>query len=400
MVLWLNASSVVQVGLDCADIAHELGLELKNRAVYPWQRLLEIQRHLATTTSHAWLVILDNLFDVGKDQSFHRFCESPVNDRASILLTTIELDIAQVFVGCRGLHIAVPSLDACYAANILSYGQPEPSLGVYDQLANMLEYKPRALVIASRFMMNTGMTAQTYDAHVACLTDDQYWRSDALAVQASKRAFGMDTGSHSSATPRCVAGLAAVLRSCIDPAWHLVFERLVTEDPVADEMLSAVSVMRGSTMPELLFMSNATTRAAAKTLVSLSVLHAHTDPSVGTAYLMSKLAMIARRVWLLKQNKLASAYATALQIVALQYPDRDFDQHRLAVVQMEPSAQGLLQSTAGSWLPDSVNSAWHRVILLDKRSKYLIATGDLAEAHAVGLGATAEMEAIRQVLRS
>ncbi|KAK5125216.1 hypothetical protein LTR85_000892 [Meristemomyces frigidus] len=303
--------------------------------IQPWQRLLGIVQRLAQLFSRGWLLVIDNVCNTGDEDSLDKFWDALPHDGGSVMITTTRLDVAKTFINHFGACIRVPPLDACYSADVLALGAAQPSAGVYDQLANMLEYVPGALGNASKFLSGSGMSAYAYDTRVAYLFDARSWGEDGLAAHASRLAFGLSKHSPGAVAHKEVAETAAVLRSCVEPSLYLLFERLEVQHPPADDLLSALSVLGRATIPCFLLVDPAR-RAATEILVNHSMLLVSSVAGVDTAYEMSKLLMMARRAWLVKRKSLTRSYAAVRELVALHDPPGDLAQIERAFDQMEP----------------------------------------------------------------
>lgn len=298
----------------------DLGMVPTQREVKPGERLLVLVRSFAQVPLVNWILVVDNLSNVGigSREALERARDAAL-EGGRIIITTRRLDVARKFVGHTGLCIPVTPLDASSAASILACAPSPLRLGIYDYLAGTLGYAPRTLVSASKFLLRSGMDPHAYNADMAYLVDEKSWREDGLAVQASTIAFGLPS---SWVTGHCHATvLAAVLRSCIDPNMFFVFDQLGSQHPVADELLSTLSMLGKTTLAAPAMSSALSGQAATRLLVDNSILRFSPTAVLGASYEMSDMLMVARRAWLVRRKRLVSACAAALQLVRFHYPD-------------------------------------------------------------------------------
>ena len=395
-IFWVSAETDHQLQEDCKAITDLMGLKPPNPGIKPWNWLCKILRRIPNTLSGSWVMVLDGVIPTAETFGIHKFCETLEGKHGYVLMTTRHLDVAERFIGETGLQVDVGALDTSHAANLLGEDATVPLSPIFDELAQSLEFGPLAIVNTKAFLKMTGMPARDYADYLAAILNNDNWTK---GRQLASVAQGIITGCHTASDTASAdlqsesSALFAVIRSCINPSWYLLFDQLESELPAAIHVLSMLSVFGRRTIPKVLLSTNAAITGDAKVLIDRSLLTLKLDTIEA-----NRIMLIAHRVWLLGHDRLECAHQSALRKIAYVYPDAAFDVNWHQCESLEPFAKTVLAGSSQSWIEADNTYKWFRVMLLGKRGKFLRLSGtSVGESKDMMEAEIAELEVIHDL---
>ena len=234
-------------------------------------------------------------------------------------------------------------------------------------LAQSLEFDPFAVIKVRAFLRMTRMPCADYVSQLALILDQDNWRTDGVATEAARAITcslrAQQTGPKTSPTSNL--DLVAVMRSCINPSWFMIFDQLHAEQRAASELLGTLSALGRKFIPRSLVNSSAVAAPSVDVLERQSFLNLD-----GTDLKANRLMLIAHRMWLVSRQELGRSFTAALRTVAYEYPDCSKDEHWEICEQMEPFAVVATSDAAKSWSGDDDTNKWCRIMLDHKREKF------------------------------
>lgn len=364
-VFWLTAESSADFVADCDRITELVGLEPSETDVVPWIQCCNILHHLRSTLVGPWVVVIDgaNGDEVGNTE-FHKLCETELGTHGNVMVTTRDLNIAEAFLNRRGVRLDVGILDPCYAANTIGLDTSMLGPPSFDTIAHLLSSEPSTTTRVRAFLSMTRMRVTEFAAQLAIVLDESNWASGGPATMAAK-AIGRKQQASVDFTTTYMSATAPVLRSCLNPTWALLFDRLYQVWPAACELLSVLSAVGSCRIPSFLLSSNAAVSTATKILVDQCYLRPRTDDLQA-----NRLMLMAHRVWLIETCGLGLAFQAALRMVACEYPDAIRTSLWTHCEALEPFAEAVTSDVCSSWIDMDDTARYYRTMLFHKRSKY------------------------------
>lgn len=390
--------SVPELKQDCQDICSLLGLRHLSDDVRPWDWLCKLVRRLPASIVGPWLVVIDGANADGvRPADIEKLAETETGS-GYVLLTTRVRSYAEAFIAKEGLHLEVGQLDPVYAADLLSEGSASPTSGAFDGVALLLDFEPHAIANVKRFLTQTRMSVEDFEAQLRTLVHEESWQQDGCAIAAARLLLQWGSSTRMAVTEQRAEAsvLLPVLRCCFSPQWPLVFDELHRHYPAACELLGILCAIGRSELTTDFMFANDSRRAATAILVEQCILSQHAK-----TLRASRLTLLAHRMWLLGRDGLSAAHAGALRGVASDYPEESNDPDWSRCMAFEPLAMAVTSPTAMFWLDGSDTTRWFKSMLLQKRSRFFRDSGtNKWEGDELEAAEVMELQAIHRMVDS
>ncbi|KAL1985939.1 hypothetical protein VTN96DRAFT_7204 [Rasamsonia emersonii] len=342
-VFWIHASSPDRIYEGFRKIAHECdipGAEDEDEDV------LSLVKTWLESTSQRWLLIIDNADDMslflpsnttyqGKDSSIPfepTLCISdylPECSQGSILITTRNRAAAVAFNGGRPRDlIEVKPMTELESTDLikskLTNDSSHHSESEINELADLLDHLPLALVQAAAFMQQNMISVSEY---LALLKDGEETQMDLLC-----EAF--QTLGRDSQVPNAVA-----------TTMMLSINQIKGKQPRAIEILSLMAFLDRQEIPKE-FVQKKQDRILDLTK-ALGVLKAFSLIAEGQTpgtYSLHRLVQLVVRKWLILEGQDREYAEKALEKVDALFPDAEFENWKICAAYL-PHAQSVLEFT-------------------------------------------------------
>lgn len=341
-VFWIHASSPDRIYEGFRRIAHECdipGAEDEDKDV------LSLVKAWLESTSQRWLLIIDNADDLslfspsnttlqGKDSntSFEpTLCISdylPESSQGSILITTRNRAAAVAFNGGRPQDlIEVKPMTELESTDLIKSKLTNDSLeseSEINELADLLDYLPLALVQAAAFMQQNMISVSEY---LALLKDGEETQMDLLY-----EAF--QTLGRDSQVPNAVA-----------TTMMLSINQIKERQPRAIEILSLMAFLDRQEIPKV-FVQRKQDRILdlTKALGVLKAFSLITEGKTPGTYSLHRLVQLVVRKWLILEGQDREYAEIALEKVDALFPDAEFENWKTCAAYL-PHAQSVLEFT-------------------------------------------------------
>lgn len=265
------------------------------------------------TNTNPWLMVLDGFDNDHTLQTLECADEPlsaylPICEKGFVLITSRDLGAPQA-LGCEPRHtIEVKPLHKTVAMALLSLrsGIATGHESDAETLVQLLDYIPLAITQAAAYLHN---------------------KAGALSIKEYIR-YLQDTDAQLLILQETFADLGRrnVPNNSVLHTWQITFEHIRKTDPYAGGLLSLISFLDGSAIPETLLASPTRTTFDLKTrhiplLLRYSLIEVvHSEDDDVKQYHMHGLVQLAVRAWLKYNNRLDEWRRNALQTVDLIFP--------------------------------------------------------------------------------
>jgi hypothetical protein len=363
-IFWISVSHIEE---DCTALSELLRLKCPKSSINPWNWLSKIIASLPRRIVEPWLLVVDGVnLEAADNAGLHKLLDVKAPQHGHLMMTTRHHSTANRFLH-GGLRFNVETLNGEDAGNLLASKSPVPRDFEFDIIARALDFDPFVTAQICSFLEKTGMPFEEFSVKLELVLDDRNWAREgqaAIAAKALSRKQWLN-GAGDASSERCsYSALVSVLGSILNPSWLILFDAIYEKHPAAAELLSILSVLGRSQVPEPLLAASAGDKAATRVLLDQCFLTQTSEEASAC-----RLMLIAHRVWLMEQDKMEAAYRGALKRVANEYPAVEDDATRKQCELLEPFAQGVLSNAASSWIPNDRTSEMYISMLREKRKK-------------------------------
>lgn len=298
MVFWVNATSQESVDLAYRDIGVRLpipGVTDDNADV----RSL-VKDALSSESLGAWLMIVENVDDPAVLSSTRSTVMSsvpddylPKNGKGTILITTRSRKVAEDLAPSQVIQLnsmSNPESRQLFTRRTLDQG-PLDDRTTIDELLELLQHLPLAIVLAATFINNNGVTVRQYLSSLKRAGTKIALLGDSVKTASKYREMDETTTK----------------------TWWISFHHIRKQDPLAVEYLSYIACIDPVNIPQSLLPkmdSSAQQRRAIKTLARYMFITERRKSVHNGAgeriFDMHRLVHVASAWWLDRQNTLAN----------------------------------------------------------------------------------------------
>ncbi|TPR03470.1 hypothetical protein CAN33_000295 [Aspergillus niger] len=377
-VFWIHANSISRFRESYNDLIKECDIECP---LNDKQDNLRLVKQWLEKQCKRWLLIIDNADQASFFTLDGRQCEKgstsamqlqedspilqylPESSYGSILITTRNRAAGVRFVRGVGQNmIEVGTMtkeeSRCLIKSALSGDYPTDS--DMDELAEMLDYLPLAIMQAASFMEENVLTVNEY---MRLHNDSDETRMGLLCEP-------FETLGRDSETPNALATTLIVS-----------LDHINTKEPNAIDSLSLIAFLDQHHIPTSLMQQKLTKPLdLTKALGTLKAFSLITANGTGQSFSIHRLVQLTVRKWLIIEHEFEDKAIHAMDILAESYPDAKFENWPTCAAYL-PHAMSVLKYTPelhGKWLR-------RRLYLQEGIAFYLWERGRCDEAEALDL---------------
>ncbi len=315
-VFWIPVTSTESMLKAYVDIGQQLQIPNIEHEQEDVQKL--IQRRLSQESSGKWLLVFDNADDIdiwtsksgSATGSTRRIDYLPKSKHGSILFTTRNQQAAVKLAGTNVL--SVDKMDDVLAKRLLEKSLIHQDLlsdsGDTIKLLQLLTFLPLAIVQASAYINENGITIPTY---VALLQDTEQNIIDILSEEFE------DEGRYED------------IKNPIATTWLISFDQIRRRDPLAAEYLSFMACVDSKDIPRSLLPPAQSLKKAVGALGTLTAYSFITEGAEGQSFNVHRLVHLATRNWLRDQGSLGACCQKTINRLAEVFPNDDHENRRL-----------------------------------------------------------------------
>jgi tetratricopeptide (TPR) repeat protein len=285
-----------------------------------------VSRWLADESNGPWFLVLDNadntnMFSYLTPQMAHEqgFDSSkalllayiPQTATGSILITSRNTDSAYKLSGDYKNIIHISPMDASEALELLKTKLPRvKSAPNCLELLTALDHVPLAVTQAAAYI-SKGAPRMDISRYLDLFNESESNRTSLLDEDAGDLRRDPE------------------VPNSVITTWHISFNQIRRDNPLAADLLSLMSVLNGQGIPESLLVKNNDRllfEAALALLLGFSLVVAE---STGDHFEMHRLVQLATRKWLVIHNESDKWNQTALRLLSETFPNGDYQNWKL-----------------------------------------------------------------------
>jgi tetratricopeptide (TPR) repeat protein len=378
-VIWISAINMESLHRGYIDTAQQLGIPGSENEKADIKRL--VKEYLSKATTGRWLLVLDNADDIdmwtttprselNADLKYQLLMDYlPKGKHISIVFTTRNRKLGIKFAGRNIMEIremgeeeSLQLLQKCLIRSPISRSQDTVNL-----LA-ALEYLPLAIVQASAFINENGITLVDY---LKLLNGPETEVVDLLSEE-----FEDDGRYHDSKNP-------------IATTWLVSFEQIRQRDLLAADYLSFISCVDPREIPQSLLPLGPSRKKEMDAIGTLSAYSIITRRPEDTTFDLHRLIHLATRNWLRKEDILGQWTERAIDRLNEVFPGHDHQNRKVWRAYLPHAAYVLNSDVIDRYGDSRIDLVWKYGMCLYQDGRWNEASASfeqVMEARAMTLG--------------